>query len=169
MRLWRKRGTLREDGGSFAPIGDRGLPPESGPRYPSASGNIAIDRIRPIGDGWCVRYSARPERGETLLSDLQSVLAEARDWLAAQPTPAEGSGTWYGFNNFRNFLREIAADPSRQGMERACHALGRHISDQYGAYEELPTIAAFNDRVRRIVKDMEWDEFKAGPNYRPLT
>ena len=102
------------------------------------------------------------------MSDLQNVLNEARAWLAAQPTPVSGSALWYGINNLGAFLREIEADPSHQSLERATSALGRHISDQYGAYEELPTIAAFNDRVRRIAKDLAWQEYKAGPDYKPL-
>jgi hypothetical protein len=88
------------------------------------------------------------------LSDLQEVLSEARQWLSAQAAPSQGAATWYGFNNFRDFLARIEADPSKSGLDRACHALGWHISDQYGAYDELPVIAGFNDRVRRIAQAM---------------
>jgi hypothetical protein len=91
------------------------------------------------------------------LSDLLNVVSEARAWLAAQPTSSQGSATWYGLNNLRNFLDRIEADQSRLGLERACHALGWHVSDQWGAYEELPTIAGFNDRVRRIARAMRED------------
>lgn len=86
--------------------------------------------------------------------ELQDVLADARAWLAVQPQPSHGSATWYGFNNLRSFLAQIEGDPSPLGLERACHALGWHISDQYGAYDELPIIAAYNDRVRRIGRGM---------------
>jgi len=89
------------------------------------------------------------------LSDLQNVLSDAREWLAAQPTSPEGSATWYGLNNLRDFLVRIEADASRAALERACHALRWHISDQYGAYEELSIIAGFNDRVRRIASAMK--------------
>ncbi|MBB3871216.1 hypothetical protein GGR11_000730 [Brevundimonas mediterranea] len=71
-----------------------------------------------------------------------------------QPEPQEGSATWYGFNNLRKLVASLEADPSAPSLERACHALGWHVSDQYGAYEELPTIAHFNDRVRQIAKEM---------------
>ncbi|WEK57513.1 MAG: hypothetical protein P0Y52_13360 [Candidatus Brevundimonas phytovorans] len=103
------------------------------------------------------------------MSELQKVVSDAHAWLAVQPAPPHGSDTWYGFNNLRRFLDAIEVDPSRVGLERACHALGWHISDQYDGYQELPTIAAFNDRVRRIAKAMEWEEYKAGPNYHPLS
>ena len=85
-------------------------------------------------------------------SDLQCVIRDARDWLANQPEPVKDSATWYGFNNLRAFLSQIEADHSPLGLERACHALGWHISDQYGLYSELPTIANFNDRVRLIAR-----------------
>lgn len=103
------------------------------------------------------------------MSDLQSILAEAREWLAAQPAPAHQSATWSGLNNLRAFLDQIEADPSRSGLERACHALGWHISDQYGAYDELPSVAVFHNRVRGLAKELEWQEFKASPSYKPLT
>jgi hypothetical protein len=83
---------------------------------------------------------------EAQLPDLHTVIIDARGWLKSQPIPVSGSATWYGFNSLRAFLSQIETDPSPHNLERACHALGRHISDQYGAYEELPTIAAFNDR-----------------------
>ena len=102
------------------------------------------------------------------MSDLRKVLIDARDWLAAQPVPVSGSATWYGFNNLRTFLNQIEADPSPSNLERACHALGRHISDQYGTYKELPTIASLNDKVRRIAKAQTWQDYKAGPDYKPL-
>lgn len=86
------------------------------------------------------------------MGNLDVVLADAKGWLAAQPAPKEGSAAWYGFNNFRQFIGSLDADPSVSALEQACHALGWHISDQYGAYEELPTIAQFNERVRRIAK-----------------
>jgi len=35
--------------------------------------------------------------------------------------------------------------------------LGWHISDQYGAYDELPVIASFKERVRRIARAMPED------------
>ena len=47
---------------------------------------------------------------------------------------------------------------SASGLERACHALGWHISDQYGAYEELPAISQFNELVRGIAKAMRRSE-----------
>lgn len=72
-------------------------------------------------------------------------------------------------NNLRKFIATLEADSSSSGLERACHALGWHISDQYGAYEELPMIAAFNDRVGRVAKEMKWEEFKSGPDYKPLS
>lgn len=84
------------------------------------------------------------------MSDLDAVLSDARSWLGQQPIPPEGSAIWYGFNNLRTFVASLEADPSASGIERACRVLGWHISDQYGAYEELPAIAQFNDRVRRI-------------------
>jgi len=87
-----------------------------------------------------------------MMSDLNVVLADARDWLAAQPEPKEGSAAWYGFNNFRQFINPLDADPSASGLERARQGLGRHISDQYGAYNELRTIAQFNERVKGIAK-----------------
>ncbi|MET0272119.1 MAG: hypothetical protein ABW360_03930 [Phenylobacterium sp.] len=57
--------------------------------------------------------------------------------------------------NLRHFLDQIETDPSRSGLDRACHALSWHISDQYGAYDELPVIAGFNDRVRKIARAIE--------------
>ena len=69
---------------------------------------------------------------------------------ASQPAPEHGSATWYGFNNFRDFLKRIQEDSSKEGLERACHALSWHISGQYGSYDELPIIAAYAARVRRI-------------------
>lgn len=88
------------------------------------------------------------------MSDLDQVLADARQWLSARPEPQEGSASWYGFNNLRTFITSLEAEASATGLERACHALGWHLSDQYGAYEELPIIAQFNERVRRISKAM---------------
>lgn len=88
------------------------------------------------------------------MDDLKAVLFDARSWLDMQPEPQEGSATWYGFNNLRKLVASLEADPSAPSLERACHALGWHVSDQYGAYEELPTIAHFNDRVRQIAKEM---------------
>lgn len=88
------------------------------------------------------------------MSDLDDVLTDARHWLAAQPEPQEGSASWYGFNNLRTLIAALEADASACGLERACHALSWHIGDQYGAYEALPIIAQFNDRVRRISKAM---------------
>lgn len=88
------------------------------------------------------------------MGDLTAVVADARSWLDGQPEPHEGSAAWYGFNNLRNFVSSLEADPSAFGLERACHALGWHMSDQYGAYEELSAIAEFNDRVRRIAVAM---------------
>lgn len=88
------------------------------------------------------------------MSDLNAVLSDAQSWLDRQPNPPEGSATWSGFNNLRTFVASLEADPSASGIERACLALGWHISDQYGSYEELSTIAQFNDRVRRIAKAM---------------
>ena len=88
------------------------------------------------------------------MSDLQEVLSDARRWLAAQPAQQEASASWYGYNNLRTFIASLEDDPSALGLERACQALGWHTSDQYGAYEELPVIAEFNDRVRRIAKAM---------------
>jgi hypothetical protein len=102
------------------------------------------------------------------LSDLKNVLTEAREWLAFQPAPLRGSATWYGLNRLEVFLNQIEADPSRQSLESAIHALNQHISDQYGAYDELPTIATFNNRVRRIAKGLAWQEYRAGPDYNPL-
>ena len=92
------------------------------------------------------------------MGDLNVVLADANGWLAAQPAPKEGSAAWYGFNNFRQFIASLDADSSVYSLERACHVLGWHISDQYGAYEELPTIAQFNERVRRIAKEIRQAE-----------
>jgi hypothetical protein len=86
------------------------------------------------------------------VSDLEQVLSEAREWLAAQSEPTHGSATWYGLNNLRSFITQVEADPSPTGLERACHALSWHISDQYDAYTELRDIAAFNDRVRRVAR-----------------
>lgn len=86
------------------------------------------------------------------MSHLEAVISEARDWLAAQPEPQVGSAAWYGFNNFRRFIASLEADPSASSLERACHTLGWHISDQYGAYDELATISQFNERVRWIAK-----------------
>ncbi|MFC0202716.1 hypothetical protein [Novosphingobium soli] len=86
------------------------------------------------------------------MNDVNAVLAEAKCWLAEQPNALEGSATWYGFNNFRKFIASIDADPSPSGIERACHALGWHIGDQWGGYDELPIIAQFNDRFRQISK-----------------
>jgi len=86
------------------------------------------------------------------MSDLDAVISDAQRWLAAQPEPQQGSSTWYGFNNFRSFLTALEEDPSVSGLERACHALGWHISDQYGCYDELLDISQFNDRVRLIAK-----------------
>ena len=88
------------------------------------------------------------------MGDLNAVLTDARSWLDAQPEPQDGSAAWYGFNNLRKFVASLEADPSASGLERACHALGWHVSDQYGAYDELQTIAHFNDRVRQIAKAM---------------
>ncbi|RYG86590.1 MAG: hypothetical protein EON59_09615 [Alphaproteobacteria bacterium] len=88
------------------------------------------------------------------MGDLNAVLSDVRGWLDRQPEPQEGSAAWYGFNNLRNFVSSLEADPSASGLERACHALGWHISDQYGAYEELPAIAQFNDRVKAIAAGM---------------
>lgn len=91
------------------------------------------------------------------MSDLSAVLTDAHEWLAAQPTPSRGSATWTGFNNLRTFLALIEQDSSRRGLERACLGLGWHISDQYGAYDELPVIASFKERVRRIARAMPED------------
>ena len=88
------------------------------------------------------------------MDDLDAVLGDAKGWLAAQPEPQEGSATWYGFRNFRQFIASLDTDRSVLDLEKACYALGWHISDQYGTYDELRTIALFNDRVRRIAKAM---------------
>jgi len=88
------------------------------------------------------------------MGDLNAVVADAQRWLTAQPEPQEGSATWYGFNNFRSFIASLEADPSASGLDRACHALGWHISDQYGAFDELIAISQFNERVRRIAKSI---------------
>jgi hypothetical protein len=84
------------------------------------------------------------------MNDLNDILVDAQRWLAAQPEPARGSATWCGFNNFRRFIASLQADSSAFGIERACHTLGWHISDQYGAYDELIAISQFNERVRQV-------------------
>jgi hypothetical protein len=88
------------------------------------------------------------------VNDLNVAIADAKEWLAAQPKPQEGTATWYGFNNFRSFIASLEADASASNLEQTCHALGWHISDQYGAYNELTMIAEFNERVRQISKAM---------------
>ncbi|MEG3148187.1 hypothetical protein U1839_26360 [Sphingomonas sp. RT2P30] len=92
------------------------------------------------------------------MDNLDAVMGDAKGWLAAQPDPEEGSAAWYGFQNFRQFIASLDNDPSTLDLEQACYALGWHISDHYGTYDELPTIALFNDRVRRITKAMLWRE-----------
>lgn len=87
-------------------------------------------------------------------ADLHELLSDARDWLEEQAQPQEESASWYGLNNFRAFIASLETDPTASGIERACHALGWHLSDQYGAYKELPEIAQFNDRARQIAKAM---------------
>lgn len=103
------------------------------------------------------------------VSELNMALADAHRWLDDHAEASEGSPLWYGINNLRRFLAEVEADHSALGIERACHALGHHIVDQYDVYEELSAISTFNDRVRCVGKQMKWEEYKAGPNYRPLT
>lgn len=92
------------------------------------------------------------------MGELDKVISDARNWLDRQPIPPKGSATWYGFNNLRTFVASLEADPSASGIERACLALGWHVSDQYGAYQELPTIAQFNNRARRIAIAMRRTE-----------
>jgi hypothetical protein len=101
------------------------------------------------------------------VSELEAILDDARAWLVGQETPADGSAAWYGFNNLRTFLDQIEADRTADGLERACHALGWHISDQYGAYEELSVIAAFNDRVRQIARKFRWARSGSPPSAEP--
>lgn len=137
---------LRERDGAWVTFyAERGL--ETALMKFSTLEEAADQLLRDLRADPTTRYAAR-------LPELQGVLADARAWLAVQPQPPDGSATWYGLNNLRSFLAQIESDPSRPGLERACHALGWHISDQYGAYDELPVIAAYNDRVRRIARGM---------------
>ena len=88
---------------------------------------------------------------------LKLILQEAREWLESQPLPADGSEQWYALNNFRSFLGAISDNSAPQALENACHALQRHIVDQFDwSAPYCKSISDFADQVSQFAKDEAW-------------
>jgi hypothetical protein len=88
--------------------------------------------------------------------ELNTALANARNWLEKEPSAEQGSAHWYALNNFRRFLADIDADPSAEGIARACHALNWHIADQFEwSAQYCKEISFFCESIRLIGKAVE--------------
>src|SRR5687767_2187040 len=100
---------------------------------------------------------------DSLSTQLDETLRAAGQWLETRSTPGEDAGEWYALNNFRVFIDAVQTDRSPEGIERACHVFGWHIVDQYDTDESWQAISGFNERIRRIGKDMAWEQSRHSP------
>lgn len=104
----------------------------------------------------CLPSFAKLSDSSDMSIELNSALADARIWLEKQPDVEHGSAHWCALNNFKAFLADISANPSAEGIDRACHALNWHIADQFEwSAQYCKEITFFCESIRRIGKAIE--------------
>jgi hypothetical protein len=101
---------------------------------------------------------------------LDDALAQARQWLANEVAVGEGGSDHHrALKLFEQYLASVEAAVAPAGIRAASHTLRWHIADSLDwSAPHCAAISEFSRRIDSIGRSMEWADYKAGPDYRPL-
>ena len=89
------------------------------------------------------------------MSQLNTLIKEAKEFLANNEGSEPQSSKWYAIGNFRKFISSIETDQKPEELGKAIHALRYHISDQFEWSEDYcKTISNYCEKVDAIRKGM---------------